>query len=468
MYNKQQHLHFIGIGGVGMAGIAEVLHNLGYSVSGSDLRGNALTEALQRLGAEVSIGHKQENLSEQTEVVVVSSAISETNPELQAARRRKIPVIPRAEMLSELMRMKYGIAVAGSHGKTTTTSMCAKLLNDLGLDPTVIVGGRVLSQATGASVGQGDYLVAEADESDGSFCLLKPAIAIVTNIDIEHLSHYGSFGALEDAFAHFMQSVPFYGLVVANADDPVVHRLASSLTRRCRFYGLTNSSEVAARNSTADGPHYKFDLHLEGKRTTEIRLPMSGTHMVSNSLAAITVALELGGYPDEIAASLATFPGVARRCEIIVSAEQEVMVIDDYGHHPTEIRATIRAVREGWLPHLAKEQGLNSPGRLIVLFEPHRYSRTKELFSEFVTAFADADVVRVGDIYAAGEEPMPGVSAEHLVKSLQHPDARFCGDLQEWLKELVPELNRGDIVLTLGAGNIGKVAHELGAVLAAR
>ena len=466
MYNRKQKLHFIGIGGVGMAGIAEVLVNLGYEVSGSDLKANRLTSYLDELGAQIYIGHHADNLSHDVSVVVVSSAISESNPELQQANALSIPVIPRAEMLAELMRMKYGIAVAGSHGKTTTTSMIAKVLGDLGLDPTVIVGGRVLSQASGARLGRGEYLVAEADESDGSFCLLRPAISVVTNIDREHMSHYGSFDALENAFAEFMHSVPFYGLVVANGDDEIVRSKASEVSRQVQLYGLNPECDLYAANLSFEDNWSSYDLYLCGKEAVRIKLPMPGIHMVENSLAAAAVAIELGGEPREIAESLSEFAGVARRTEKVAFAEG-VLVLDDYGHHPTEISATVKAVRQGVLKTQSSKYG-GGAGRLIVLFEPHRYSRTKELFNEFTGCFKDVDKLYIGDIYPADEQPIEGVSAENLAKSVLGVETEYIANLEDALQRLVPELRPGDVVLTLGAGSVGNVAHKLGKILEAR
>lgn len=464
MYNFNQHLHFVGIGGVGMAGIAEVLLNLGYPISGSDLKGSPLTAHLESLGAVVRLGHRAENVPPNTAVVVISSAVSADNAEVVEATSRNIPVIPRAEMLAELMRMKYGIAVAGSHGKTTTTSMTAKILRDGGLDPTVIIGGRVLTQTSGALVGTGQYLVAEADESDGSFCLLSPAIALVTNIDSEHLSHYGSFGALEDAFARFMGKVPFYGLVVACFDDPVVARLAKGTKRRVVSFGLSPEHDFSATDITVDGPVSTFTLRIAGKEVLRTSLPMPGSHMVSNALGAIAIGVELGLYPEEACASLERFPGVARRSELIAKHDG-VVILDDYAHHPREIAATLSALKRGWVPYAATLAGRNEPGRLIAVFQPHRYSRTRELFSEFLTSFTDADTVYVSDIYSAGEEAIPGVSGESLARAMSNPKPHYVKDPLDAVPLIRADLRPGDVVVTVGAGNVYQAGRELAKAL---
>ncbi len=453
MYNYNQHLHFIGIGGVGMAGIAEVLLNLNYSVGGSDLKPNALTSHLEKLGATISFGHRAENIPDGTSVVVISSAVQPENLELRAAIELGIPVIPRAEMLAELMRMKYGVAVAGSHGKTTTTSMTAKILRDCGFDPTVIIGGRVLSQESGASAGTGEYLVAEADESDGSFCLLKPAIAIVTNIDAEHLGHYGTFGALEQSFLQFMSSVPFYGLVVACFDDPVVARLAKSLKRRVVSFGLSPEHDFSASDLRVSRNGTEFTLHINGREIQRVWLPMLGAHMVSNSLAAIAVSVELGAYAQEACEALRSFPGVARRSEVLAE-RGGIAVLDDYAHHPREIQATLSAIRRGWID--GKENA-----RLIVLFQPHRYSRTKELFSEFLSCFKEADQVILGEIYAAGESEIPGISGRALAAAMQHPAVAFIPNLTDAVQDVVAQARSGDVIVTVGAGSVGQLGPKI-------
>ena len=472
MYNvSAQHLHFIGIGGVGMAGIAEVLLNLGYSVSGSDLKESALTKHLQSLGAQVVIGHRTENIPAVCSTVVLSSAVQQDNPEFLEAKNRGLPCIPRAEMLAELMRMKYGIAVAGSHGKTTTTSMAAKILRDCGFDPTVVIGGRVLSENSGARVGRGDFVVAEADESDGSFCLLRPAIAVVTNIDTEHLGHYGSFGALEESFFSFMSSVPFYGVVVACGDDPVLANLLTRLHRRVIKFGLSPENDIWASDITVERLQSTFTLHYRDSAIRDsgsgdsvslartfgpIRLPIPGAHMVSNSLAAIAVAVELGASIAQACQALESFAGVARRTQLISSSEG-IAILDDYAHHPREIEATLTAVKQGWLS--------GGDGRLTVIFQPHRYSRTKELFHEFLTCFKAADRVIVGDIYAAGESEIAGITGESLAAAMQHPNVAFVPNLTDCVEMLRPQLTSGDVVITVGAGSVGQIAHQLAGII---
>jgi UDP-N-acetylmuramate--alanine ligase len=453
MYNQNIKLHFIGIGGVGMAGIAEVLLNLGYSVSGSDIQKGALTEHLCEFGAKIRIGHDKRNITQDINVVVYSSAISQDNPELVMAKELGIPVIARAEMLAELMRMKYGVVVAGSHGKTTTTSMIAKIMRDGGLDPTVIVGGRLLNQESGANVGSGQYLVAESDESDGSFCLLRPAIAVVTNIDREHLQFYGSFGALEESFTEFMTSVPFYGLVVACIDDPVVARISKTLQRRVVTYGLTPQADIYAKDLKFSQGKSSFALVVHNEELGRVNIALPGSHMISNALAAIAVGLELGIYAEEAATALETFAGVARRSEL-VGEVNGIKVFDDYAHHPTEIAATLRAIKSGYLAE-------NDSGRLYAIFQPHRFSRTRDLFSDFLGAFSEADKLTVVEIYRASEEEIPGVSGELLCDAIFHADKSYINDLKEVPALLVDELLPGDVVITLGAGSVGSAGREL-------
>lgn len=433
-----------------MAGIAEVLLNLGYSVSGSDLKRSSLTEHLERVGAKVVYGHRAENVPPQATVVVVSSAIVPANEELRAAETGGIPVLPRAEMLAELMRMKYGIAVAGAHGKTTTTTMIGHILEVGELDPTVIIGGRVLSRNSGARLGTGKYLIAEADESDGSFTRLRPAISVVTNLDEEHLSHYGSFGKLEEAFAAFMSSVPFYGLVIACADDPRVRKLCEQVKRRTVLYGFSPDALIRAEDIQIESGSSSYTLFIEGREIGRYRVPMPGKHMVLNSLASLGVGIELGLDTESLAKSLETFPGVARRSEV-VGHKDGILVIDDYGHHPTEIDITLQSLRTSYVK--------NGDGRLIVLFQPHRYTRTKELFSQFLECFEAADQLIIGDIYGAGEESISGVSGESLAKAMRKENVQYVADLNDAIDSL--KLTHGDVVVTLGAGNVSLLSRKL-------
>ncbi len=461
MNSSNKHVHFIGIGGVGMAGIAEVLITKGYNVSGSDLKSSNLTNHLKDLSAKIFIGHQADNIPQETTIVVYSSAVTFDNVEFLEAKKRQLLIISRAEMLAEVMRMKFGIVVAGSHGKTTTTSMTGKILQHCGLDPTIIVGGRILSQNSGASIGTGDYIVAESDESDGSFCLLKPRIAIVTNIDREHLSFYGSFGELEKAFLKFMQAVPFDGLIVACFDDPVVATLARKSNRRVLSYGFSPQADLYASEIELKAPANKYSLNFKGQKIGEISLPLIGKHMISNSLAAIAVALELGIEIKDIKQALATFPGVARRCEL-VSHTADILVLDDYAHHPTEIQATLLGISKSWKKSANSE---NDRGRLIVVFQPHRYTRTRDLFSEFITCFNDADLVIISDIYAASEPEIPGISAEKLALALQHPAVQYIPKIEDIPAKLLSIIKPNDIVVSMGAGNIWQVSRELAKAL---
>jgi UDP-N-acetylmuramate--alanine ligase len=460
MYHPhRQQLHFVGIGGVGMAGIAEVLLNLGYSVTGSDLKRSSYTDHLEKHGAKIYFGHKAENLSPTTTVVVRSSAVGDENPEVEEAKRQQIPVLPRAEMLAELMRMKYGIGIAGAHGKTTTTTMVGHLLEAGGLDPTVIVGGRVLSRPSGARVGLGEYLVAEADESDGSFTKLRPAIAVVTNIDQEHLSHYGTFGKLEEAFRHFCDTVPFYGLVVGCIDDPLVRTMLGEVGRRTLSYGFSPDAFFSAKSLEVVDGGTKFTLLVQNEEIGEYFLPMPGRHMVLNALASIAVGYELGIEVRTLATALETFPGVARRSEVVTQV-RGITVIDDYGHHPTEIQATLEGIKNAYFTDTIKKSG-----RLIVLFQPHRYSRTKELFSQFLNCFNHADVLYIGEIYSAGEDPIPAISGMSLGQAIVHSQVHFSPDLKDAVPEIISNLTSGDVVLTLGAGNVSQLSKQLASEL---
>jgi UDP-N-acetylmuramate--alanine ligase len=459
VFRRIRRVHFVGIGGIGMCGIAELLRAQDYRVSGSDLRDGPTVARLRGLGIQVSIGHAAEHVRG-ADVVVFSSAVRPTNAELVEAERRKIPVIPRAEMLAELMRLKDGIAVAGSHGKTTTTSLVAHVLDAAGLDPTAVIGGRVLSasERTGARLGRGDLLVAEADESDGSFLRLAPVIAVVTNVDPEHLDHYGSVDALRDAFAAFANRVPFWGLAVLCIDHPGVQALLPRMTRRTLTYGFSPQADLAAGEVVREGGGTRFEVRWRGERLGSARLRLPGLHNVQNALATLGVARELEIPFEVAAAALGSFPGIERRFELKGEAGG-VQVVDDYGHHPAEIRATLAAARE------------IHPGRLIVVFQPHRYTRTAHLLGEFATAFHDADRLWLTEIYAAGEEKIPGVDGRALAEAIRahgQRDVHFVADLGEIPGVVAPELRPGDLVITLGAGSISGLAPQLLEALEAR
>ena len=458
MYKQKQHLHFVGIGGVGMAGIAEILINLGYKVSGSDIKENYLISHLIKLGADINIGHSSDNINSSITAVVRSSAISMDNAEIVSAKENRIPIISRAQMLAELMRMKCGIAIAGSHGKTTTTSMTAKILNDVGLDPTVVVGGRVLNQATGAKLGKSQYFVAEADESDGSFQLLRPSIAVVTNIDYEHMGHYGDFDTLKKAFLDFINTIPFYGLVIACIDNEIIRELLSQTEKRVLTYGFSKDADICASELQNKDLGTQYQVSINNEEPFDVYLPVPGKHMVLNSLAAIGVAIELGDFKTEITNSLKTFPGVSRRTEV-VSNQNGIVVVDDYGHHPTEVKATLSAIKSHILPKHKAETKADS--KMVVLFEPHRYSRTKECFSEFRKAFVDADKVFISDIYSAGEKPIKGVDSRTLTDSIEHSSASYLPKFTDSIDSILSEINTGDVVVTLGAGSISKFARIL-------
>jgi len=443
-------VHFVGIGGVGMSGIAEVLINLGYEVSGSDLRTTPTTKHLAELGATVQQGHRPENV-EGCHVVVTSTAVRKENPEVSAAHERGIPVIPRAEMLAELMRMKHGLAVAGSHGKTTATSMLAHCLAAGNLDPTVVVGGRLNSLGTNAKLGDGDYLVAEADESDGSFLKLSPTIALVTNIDPEHLDHYGTFEALRQAFLDFINKVPFYGAAVICLDHPVIQQIIPGIHKRYITYGLSSQAEVHAVDLKFNGLTSSFTVLHQDRWLGKIELQMPGRHNVLNALGAVAASLEVDIPFKTVRRALNEFDGVSRRFTVRGSAGG-VTVIDDYGHHPVEIRATLQAAREGF------------GRRIISVFQPHRFSRVQLLQDEFMSAFNDTDVLVVAEIYAAGESPIEGVTAEALYRGLRehgHKHVRYLPDRDDIVQFLGETVKQGDIVITLGAGDINGVADRL-------
>jgi UDP-N-acetylmuramate--alanine ligase len=447
MFKRYQHIHFIGIGGVGMSGIAEILLTLGYRVTGSDQRRGDAVERLERLGAKVFLGHAADHV-EGAHVVVYSSAVSPDNAEVQAARQRAIPVIPRAEMLAELMRLKYGIAVAGTHGKTTTTSMVGTVLAEGRFDPTIVVGGRVASLGSNARLGQGEYLVAEADESDGSFLTLQPTIAVVTTIDAEHLDHYGTLDAIREAFLTFVNKVPFYGAAVLCLDQPNIQQLIPRIRKRTITYGLDSNADIVARHVQPRGLTSRFDVYHRGVLLGDCRLQVPGRHNVLNALAAVAVGLDLEIAFPTIRKALGAFSGVQRRFQVRGEAGG-ITVVDDYGHHPAEIQATLAAARAGF------------DARVVTVFQPHRFTRTEALKQDFATAFNQADVLLVMDIYAAGEAPIPGVTAEDLaagVRAHGHRDVAYVGSDREHVVQHLLEITRpGDLVLTLGAGNVGDI-----------
>jgi UDP-N-acetylmuramate--alanine ligase len=451
MFKRYQQIHFVGIGGSGMSGIAEILLNLGYRVTGSDQRRNDAIERLEQLGAKVFIGHESSHI-QGAHVVVYSSAVAADNIEVQVARQRAIPVIPRAEMLAELMRLKYGIAVAGTHGKTTTTSMIGSVLAEGRLDPTIVVGGRITSLGSNARLGQGDYLVAEADESDGSFLKLAPTIAVVTTVDAEHLDHYGSLDAIGDAFVAFVNKVPFYGAAVLCLDQPNIQLLMPRIQKRVVTYGLESGADLVARRLHLSGLTSRFEVFHRGNALGECTLQVPGRHNVLNALAAIAVALDLEVPFLTIQKALAGFAGVQRRFQVVGHAGT-ITVVDDYGHHPVEIRATLAAAKAGF------------DRRVVVIFQPHRYTRTLHLYQEFVTAFNQADVLVVMDIYPAGEAPIPGISAADLADAIRahgHRDVTYLGRDRARVLEHVVDVSRpGDLIITLGAGDVGHVALEL-------
>jgi UDP-N-acetylmuramate--alanine ligase len=455
MFAKIQRVHFVGIGGIGMSGIAEVLLNLGYKVSGSDLKASAITHRLASIGAVTYEGHRAENLMG-AEVVVTSSAVASDNPEVLAAHASHIPVIPRAEMLAELMRLKYGVAIAGMHGKTTTTSMVATVLAAAGLDPTVVIGGRVDAMGSNARVGKSEYFVAEADESDRSFLKLSPILAVVTNLDREHMDCYRDLHDVERTFIAFMDRVPFYGMVVACNDNEDLRAILSSVRRRIVTYGIREGSDFQITNLRSDlgaGDHCAtsiFHIRYQGRDLGEFLLNVPGEHNVRNATAAIAVGIGLDIPVDRIRDGIARFTGVDRRFQR-KGAANGVTVIDDYGHHPTEIRATLAA---------SKQCAFR---RIHVIFQPHRYTRTHLLLDEFATAFADADTVTVLDIYAASEKPIPGISGEVLATRIRQAgvDASYAPGFAEAAQAAARNAAPGDLVLTLGAGNVSQLGPHV-------
>ena len=453
-----RRIHFVGIGGVGMSGIAEVLLNLGYEVSGTDIAENATTQRLSKQGASIKLGHAAEHVVG-SDVVVISSAVRKTNPEVVHARELRIPVVPRAEMLAELMRFRFGIAIAGTHGKTTTTSLIASLLAEGGLDPTFVIGGRLNSAGSNARLGEGRYLVAEADESDASFMHLQPVMAVVTNIDADHMETYGGdFQQLRQTFIEFLHHLPFYGLAVLCIDDPEVKNILPKVTRPVLTYGLSDEADIWASDitQTAFSTHFKVS-RKDNPSQLDITLNMPGRHNVLNALAGIAIAHEVGVEDTAIVTALHNFQGVGRRFQSygeINFGQGKALHIDDYGHHPREVAAVIRAIRDGW------------PGkRLVLAFQPHRYTRTRDLFEDFAIVLSEVDTLVLLEVYSAGEEPIAGADGRSLSRAIRvrgHVEPVFVEKVEQLPETLVSVLHDGDLLLTLGAGSIGAMAAKLG------
>ena len=459
-------VHFVGIGGIGMSGIAEIMLKIGYSVQGSDAKASANTERLEKLGAKVFIGHDAAHIGDSVSAVVYSTAVKATNPEMTAARERRIPLVRRAEMLAELMRLQFSIAVGGTHGKTTTTSMVAAILDAGGLDPTVVNGGIINAYGTNAKVGDGDWIVVEADESDGSFLRLKSTVAIVTNIDPEHLDHYGDFDGVRKAFVDFVENIPFYGFAAVCLDHPEVQRLVASIdNRRLVTYGINPQAMVRAENLDMGADGCRFDAVIQGRglaaldepsRIEGLHLPMAGWHNVSNALAAIAVARELDVSDEAIRAGLAGFGGVRRRFTT-TGVVGGVRIVDDYGHHPVEIAAVLKAARQ-------VAQNADGNGRVIAVVQPHRFTRLRDLMEEFSTCFSDADAVIVADVYAAGESPIEGVDKDALVEGIRrfgHRSVQALESVEALPGVIAAEAKAGDLVVLLGAGDITQWAYAL-------
>lgn len=450
---RMRHLHFVGIGGAGMNGIAQVMLNLGYQISGSDIKANAATARLAEQGATIHIGHAVDNV-EGADAIVISSAVKQDNPEVIAARERRIPVVPRAEMLAEIMRFRYGVAVAGTHGKTTTTSLIASLLIEGGLDPTYVIGGRLNSRGSYAHLGEGEVLVAEADESDASFLYLQPMIAVVTNVDEDHMATYGNeFARLRATFLEFLHHLPFYGQAVMCIDDDNVRELLPEVTRKVITYGTAEDADVRATNILQRAMTTQFSVRMPDAEPFDVVLNMPGRHNVLNALAAISIAHELGVQVPTIQAALAAFQGIGRRFQAREGCRVgncDVMLVDDYGHHPREIAATLEAVRSGWPER-----------RLVLAFQPHRYSRTHDAFDDFVAVLSTVDVLLLGEVYAAGEAPVAGADGRALSRAIRargQVDPVFVERIEDLPQLLGDIVHDGDVVVTMGAGNIGAVA----------
>lgn len=457
MRNRVERIHFVGIGGVGMCGIAEVLHNMDFKISGSDMNSNVNTERLQSMGVNVSIGHDA-GLIKGVDVVVTSTAVGAANPEVVAAQELKIPIVPRAEMLAELMRLQQGIAIAGTHGKTTTTSLVASVLAESGLDPTFVIGGRLNSAGTNARLGKGEYLVAEADESDASFLHLQPLIAVVTNIDEDHMETYGGdFERLKQAFIEFLHNLPFYGLAIMCIDDPVVREILPEIHKPVLTYGFSDDADLHASDMSQSGQTSRFKVTLPGKNETlEVILNLPGHHNVLNALASIAVAHELGVETKSILKGLEQFGGIGRRFQLTGSLDRDngdILFIDDYAHHPKEIEAALQALHGGWPTR-----------RAVVVFQPHRYTRTRDLMDDFAQVLADQEPLLITEVYAAGEAPISGADGRSLCKNIRARGKStpvFVEDVNDLPKVLADLVQENDVVLTLGAGNIGQLAANL-------
>jgi UDP-N-acetylmuramate--alanine ligase len=449
MQRKIRKIHFVGIGGIGMSGIAEVLLNLGYVITGSDLHSSDITQRLSTLGAEVFQGHKASHIGE-ADVVVISTAVKADNPEVLEAHRRNIPIIPRAEMLAELLKMKFSVAVSGSHGKTTTTSMISTVLAHGGFDPTMVIGGKLASIGSNAKIGDGEVIVAEADESDGSFLKLTPCLAVITNIDREHLDYYRDIEEIKAAFLKFANIVPFYGATILCIDDPNVQAILPDIQRRAITYSLTSPADYRAKDVVLQGPVSVFSVYAREERLGDVTLKVPGRFNVANALATIAAARELDMPFDAIREGLLRYEGVGRRLEV-KGKVREVTVVDDYGHHPTEILETLTAARQVW------------KGRVIVVFQPHRYTRTQKLFQEFLSAFPGADHLIITDIYAASERAIAGVDAAGLTEGIRqsgHPDAVYISGFEGIVDHLLKIARASDVIITQGAGNVWKVGEE--------
>ncbi len=451
MYLKKYHIHFVGIGGIGMSGIAELLLNLGYKVSGSDLSSSDLTRRLQSIGGVIYEGHAAKQIKG-ADVVVTSAAIVPDNPEIIAAAQASIPVIPRAEMLAELMRLKYSVAIAGAHGKTSTTSLVAAVLDEGGLDPTVVIGGKLKSIGINALLGEGDFIVAEADESDGSFLKMSPTIAVVTNIDREHLDFYKDLNHIKEVFVSFIDRIPFYGLAILCLDDEPIQDIIPKIKKRFTTYGVSSQADIQAKNIESKGLKSRFAVKHLGEQLGEISLNLPGIHNVYNAMASIAVGLELGIDFEVIKTALETVQGVQRRLEIKGIA-RDITVVDDYGHHPTEIKFTLQAAKESWPDR-----------RIVVVFQPHRYSRTEALFDDFTRSFYQSDMLVVLPIYAASEKAIKGVDSQSLFEEIRahgHKDVVFMPSFKTAVSHLKQTLTPGDILLTLGAGDVYKLGETL-------